>query len=122
MDKKKVGYWIVTGLVALGMTGGAIGDLVGAEPVMQSLELLGYPAYLATILGVAKLSAVVVLLMPKAARLKEWAYAGLMIDLVGAVISHVAVADAMNAPPPAVFAVLVMVSWWLRPDDRKLQG
>ena len=35
------------------------------------------------------------LLVPGFARLKEWAYAGVMFDLTGAAVSHLAVGDPL---------------------------
>ena len=55
--------------------------------VPQALEMfahLGYPAYLHPFIGVAKILAVITILVPGFPRLKEWAYAGLVIDLIGA--------------------------------------
>ena len=45
----------------------------------------------------AKLVGVVLLLAPVPARLKEWAYAGIAIDLGSALIAHVAVGDGPQA-------------------------
>jgi hypothetical protein len=59
---------------------------------------LGYPAYLLPFLGTAKLLGVGAVLVPGFRRLKEWAYAGLVFDLFGALYSHVSVGD-----PPSVW-------------------
>jgi len=52
---------------------------------------LGYPHYLISFIGWAKLLGVIVILIPGFARLKEWAYAGFFFDLVGATYSALAV-------------------------------
>ena len=51
-----------------------------------------------TILGVLTLLAVLALLVPGFARVKEWAYAGVMFDLIGAAASHLAVACGRRRP------------------------
>lgn len=123
MKGKVIGYWILTALIGLAFIGGGIGDLTGAEPVVQSLELLGFPAYVATILGVWKLGGAVVVLAPGLKRLKEWAYAGIVIDLVSAVASHALNGDAIDQiMPPLVLTVIALGSYFLRPDNRKLDG
>ena len=123
MKGKVIGYWITTVLVGLGFIGGGLGDLMGAEQVVQSMEALGYPAYVATILGVWKLGGAVVILAPKLQRLKEWAYAGVVIDLVSAAASHVLNGDTFDlVMPPLVLLVFALASYALRPDDRKLAG
>ena len=122
MDKKTIGYWITTGLLVLPMGAGGLADLVQAESMLESMELLGYPSYLLSILGVAELLGLVAVLLPKTPRLKEWAYAGFTIDLLGAAASHGFVGDYAGIGAPVVVLGLVLASWWLRPDDRKLQA
>ena len=48
------------------------------------------PAHLVPFLGIAKILGVIALLVPGYPRIKEWAYAGLMFDLVGATWAIVA--------------------------------
>ena len=118
---RNLAYWGTTALVCAAMGGGGVLDLMKAEDVMKSLERLGYPDYLATILGVAKLLGVVAILAPGFRRLKEWAYAGMVIDLIGAFVSHLAVGDPVkDLAPPLVVLVLTFASWWLRPASRRL--
>jgi hypothetical protein len=62
-----------------------------------------------------------VLLVPGFARLKEWAYAGAFFNYSGAVASHLFVGDRLSVWIwPLVFAVLTLVSWAVRPPDRRL--
>jgi uncharacterized membrane protein YphA (DoxX/SURF4 family) len=65
-----------------------LGDLFPFQPFVEDLQRLGYPEYLLTILGIAKLLGVAALLYPGMPRLKEWAYAGFAFDLGGATISQ----------------------------------
>ena len=48
---------------------------------------MGYPPYFLVILGIWKLLGAVALVIPGFPRLKEWAYAGVIFDLTGAVAS-----------------------------------
>ena len=58
---------------------------------------------------------------PKFPKLKEWAYAGMCFDLVGATYSHLANGDGADKfAPPIVVLIVVVASYLLRPDDRKL--
>jgi hypothetical protein len=70
-------------------------------------------------LALAKLVAIVVLLAPVPARLKEWAYAGFAITLVSALIAHLAVGDGPDAwgwaAGTAVLWALSYVLWRRRP-------
>jgi uncharacterized membrane protein YphA (DoxX/SURF4 family) len=121
MNRSKVPYFVVTGLFALAMVGSGLADLTHAEPVMQGMTHLGYPAYVATLLGGWKLLGVVAILTPGFPRLKEWAYAGFFFDLSGAVFSHASSGDGPGVfGTPALFAILGLVSWALRPADRRV--
>ena len=89
-------YWIVTALFCLQMSFTAYAELRLSQ-VAKAFTHLGFPAYFRVELSWAKLLGVALLLAPVPARLKEWAYAGFAIDLVSAVIAHLAVGDGSEA-------------------------
>jgi hypothetical protein len=75
------------------------------------------------IIGVWYMLAGLALLVPRFPRLKEWAYAGLMINCTGAGASHIAASDPPVAlVAPVMFAGLTVASWALRPATRRLDG
>jgi uncharacterized membrane protein YphA (DoxX/SURF4 family) len=99
---------------------GGLADLLRLDPFFADLTHLGYPAYLATILGIAKIFAGVVVAAPRLPRLKEWAYAGIMINMLGATASWLATsAGPASYTPPLAFAALALTSWALRPDTSR---
>ena len=54
-------------------------------------------------------------------RRKEWAYAGMFFDLSGASASHASVGDPVaKIVTPLIILGIVMASWALRPESRKL--
>lgn len=121
MNKQLVGYWASTGLIALAFATGGAMDLAGPPPVIEGLRSLGYPAYLAALLGVWKLLGTVAIVVPGFARLKEWAYAGIFFNLTGAAVSHAAVGDSLDKiVTPLVLLMVMFVSWRLRPLSRTL--
>ena|SRR5689334_19836914 len=83
-------FWIVTGLFGLMMLSSAIPNILQAPEWVTIFNQLGYPQYMLPFLGVAKLLGVITILIPGFNRLKEWAYAGLFFDLVGATYSALA--------------------------------
>jgi hypothetical protein len=114
-------YWAVTTVVVGECAVGGTMDLLRMPPFYPVLIDLGYPAYLSTILGTAKILAGAVVLAPGLPRLKEWAYAGVLINMVGAIASHVALHRPIsNLVAPAAFAALALLSWALRPPTRRL--
>jgi len=52
---------------------------------------LGYPTFFVPFIGIAKLLGVIAILVPGFPRIKEWAYAGLFFDLIGATYSILAI-------------------------------
>jgi hypothetical protein len=120
---KKLPYWISTVLFALMMTPSALMTVTRQPPLVAAYTHLGYPLYFMTILGAAKAIGIVVLLAPGLKRLKEWAYAGFVVNLVSAAASHLASGDPpSSAVLPLVLLGAVLTSWWTRPESRKLDG
>ncbi len=117
---KNVGYWACTAIIVLVFAAGGLANTVHAASQVEIITGLGYPEYLLSLLGVAKLLAVVTLLVPGYPRLKEWAYAGLAIDMVGAAYSHVMVDGVAAAVPPLVITGVLFGSYFLRPTGRRL--
>ena len=90
MKKTKIFYWIVTGLFSAFMLFSAIPDILSVPDAITVMNHLGYPNYIIPFLGVAKLLGIIAILIPGFPRIKEWAYAGLFFDLVGATYSAIA--------------------------------
>jgi hypothetical protein len=91
-----IGFWVTTALFCLQMSFTAYAEL-RLPQVAEAFAHLGFPAYFRVELSWAKLLGVLLLLAPVPPRLKEWAYAGFAIDLVSAVIAHLAVGDGPQA-------------------------
>ena len=92
MKKINIIYWILTGLFAFLMLGSAIPDIIISSVAVKGMhEELGYPIYFIPFIGVAKLLGVIAVLIPGFHKLKEWAYAGLIFDLIGATYSILAI-------------------------------
>ncbi len=90
MKKTKIFYWITTGLFGAFMLFSAIPDILSIPEALTFMSHLGYPNYIVPFIGVAKLLGVIAILVPGFPRIKEWAYAGLAIDLTGATYSVIA--------------------------------
>jgi uncharacterized membrane protein YphA (DoxX/SURF4 family) len=123
MKARNIGYWVATGLVAVGFLVGGVFDLSRSAAVIAGLQHLGYPSYFAALLGTWKVLGAVAIVAPRFPRLKEWAYAGIAFDLSGAVVSHAAVGDGADKwLAPLVLLAIAVASWALRPKSRKLES
>ena len=114
MKNINIYYWISIGLVLFFLLPGSIMNIMKTPDWVEVFNQLGYPEYLLPFLGVAKLAACIVLVLPYFKRLKEWAYAGLFFDLVGATYSGLVVSGFEPAMLIMFFAIAVLlVSYWL---------
>jgi hypothetical protein len=91
MKKTKILFWVCTGLFSAFMLTSAIPNIMVTREWEAIFVQLGYPHYVISFIGWAKLFGVIVILIPGIARLKEWAYAGFFFDLFGAIYSAIAV-------------------------------
>jgi hypothetical protein len=111
MKTIKITYWITTAILAVMMVFSAYAYLTKPE-IKQGFGHLGFPDYFRVELAIAKLLGAVVLLVPLASRIKEWAYAGFAITFVSAFVAHTALADPVsNRLGPVLFLVLLAVSY-----------
>jgi uncharacterized membrane protein YphA (DoxX/SURF4 family) len=116
---RPIAYWVTTGIIVLETALGAEWDFARIPFVRDVFTHLGYPLYLLTILGIWKLPAAIVLVIPRFGRVKEWAYMGLFLVYTGASASHFMRGDSSEPWTPLVLALLTVASWSLRPDSRK---
>ncbi|MEO6000867.1 MAG: DoxX family protein [Chitinophagaceae bacterium] len=109
MKKTKIYYWIFTGLLAALMLVSSIPDIIySKEAVVMIRDHLGYPLYFLPFIGVAKFLGVVAILIPGFPRIKEWAYAGFVYDLTGAMYSMIAVGDPVQNWLPLIIGFIVI--------------
>lgn len=88
----KIIYW--AGAIFMSLWFGASGffELTKKPVVWDITQQLGYPPHFIYILGVFKISGVLVLLLPnRLLRLKEWVFAGMFFDILFAFFSKIAV-------------------------------
>jgi len=119
--RNKIIYWFFTLWLSLGMVSTGLVQLLKTKEETEMFAHLGYPAYLLTVIGICKMLGVVAVLIPKFPVLKEWAYAGFFFSMSGAVISHLLMGDPMKEVfPPLLLLALTIISWYFRPDSRKI--
>ncbi len=119
--RNKIIYWIATLWLSLGMVSTGIVQGMKMKEEVEMMTRLGYPLYFLTILGIWKFLGVIAVLIPKFPILKEWAYAGFFFAMSGAVFSHLAVGDeAIELFGPVLLLLLTAVSWYFRPESRKI--
>lgn len=118
----RIVYWITTGLVVALSVFAGFTYLSGSAQAVEGFAHVGYPQQLRVILGVAKLLGAVALLIPGFATLKEWAYAGFTFAWISAFFAHYLAHDGGRAFMPLVLLVLLAISYWTRPEGRRISG
>jgi hypothetical protein len=111
MKYKKISYWILTVIFAGMMTLSSVLYLSHAPAVVYGFHSLGYPDYMLNLLGTAKFIGVIALVQTRFSVLKEWAYAGFTINLIGATWSHLSVGQPIFMP--FVLFIVLMGSYIL---------
>ena len=105
MTARTVAYWTITAVLAFVLLSGGFGELTHQWGTLETVTILGYPAYFLTIIGAWKIVGGIVLLVPRFPRLKEWVYAGVVFNMTGAAASHAFVSDY----GPYAFHVVVTI-------------
>ena len=120
MKRDKIIYWIATGLISAMMLMSSFMYLSKSPEVLNGIKASGYPDYFIPFLGTAKLLAALALVIPVWSKLKEWAYAGIVFELTGAVVSNAVCRNRSDLIAPLSFLCLAIASWALRPPSRIL--
>lgn len=113
MNGRTIFCWIVTALMAAFMLMSAIPDVTRSEIAVTAFTHLGYPIYLLPFIGIAKIAGVAAVLLASSRRVKEWAYAGLVFDLTGALYSHISVGDPAGVWMFAVIGLMLVTGSYL---------
>jgi len=118
---RNVIYWVTTAVLTSELVLGGVWDVLRVPQVHVIIDRLGYPPYFLVILGIWKLLGAVALIVPRFPRLKEWAYAGVVFDLTGALVSNVVsgVIDTVTLAYLLLMMGVTAASWALRPASRR---
>ena len=116
MNKLNIAYWIVNALLAVFMIFSSLDNVVtGEQSVAFIHDKMGYPVYFIPWIGVAKILGALAIILPMVpARVKEWAYFGLFMDLVTAIYSFFALGEpVMNVAPMFLFVAVIVAAYGL---------
>ena len=127
LNVTRIFYWTTTALITLETFVGGFVDLTHGRTALVSgpfaadvVTGLGYPLYVLWIIGIWKILGAITLVVPGFLRLKEWAYAGIVFELSGAVASLGASGRTADLTAPVLLLLATLASWVLRPPSRTL--
>lgn len=101
-------YWTLTILFCLVMLADGVAGLLMEKNGQEGMRQLGYPMYIMTITGAAKILGALALLQNKYRTLKEWAFAGFVIDFIGAAASVAFAGLGLVGTIPALVMLLIV--------------
>lgn len=120
MKWKVIAYWTCTVVIAVCIGSGGAAQALRLPQNVAGMTALGYPLHFIVLLGVWKVLGALTLLAPRLRLVKEWAYAGIFIDLSGAVVAALAnESAAFHVLAPGVLIGFLAASWALRPESRR---
>jgi hypothetical protein len=108
MKRIKIYYWVSTGLMALSLSLLSLMAVMMPQEGVKMFNHLGYTEKLIPLIVFARMLAIIAIVVSKFPKLKEWAYAGLVFELLGAIYSHIQAGDGFVGWMPA-FIILLMV-------------
>jgi hypothetical protein len=108
VKRDKIIYWIVTGFLSLSLA--LAGYMYLTNPLMAAgFKHFGFPGFFRKELGVAKIIASLVLILPVVPpRIKEWAYIGVAIVFASAFVAHTSV-DGIRT----TLSVVISFGFWV---------
>ena len=110
----KILYWTITGLFALLLLLAGITEAVQHELGRQIMQHLGFPVHVMLIIGIGKILAAVALVQTKSQVMKEWAYAGVTFNLIGAFAARAYAGDSLGLIlSPLIFLSVMFLSYFL---------
>jgi|HubBroStandDraft_2_1064218.scaffolds.fasta_scaffold368873_2 putative oxidoreductase len=108
---KRVGVWVLTGMLALMFLFAGGFKLSGAQTAIDNFAKWGYPDWFRIVTGLIEVAAGVLVLVPRTSF-----YGTLLIlpTMVGAVLTHVTHGETRNIPLPLLLFVLAAILAYVR--------
>jgi hypothetical protein len=120
----KILYWVFNALFAAAMLLSSIESIMMTPNSVQFIHgAMGYPEFIIPLTGWLKVIGSIVILIPIHWRIKEWAYAGLFIDLFLALYSiGYLFGFGADSWPLAVYVVLAAGAYFFHVKKQQADG
>ena len=106
-------YWTLTILFCLMALMDGVAGILQVKDGQEAMRQLGYPTYIMSICGAAKIFGALALLQPRYRTLKEWAFAGFTINFLGAAASWVLAGHGLAMALPALVMLAGLAGLYL---------
>jgi len=112
---KKVGEWVLSGVLAVMFLFAGGFKLSGAQVAIDNFANWGYPDWFRVVTGLIEVAAGVLVVIPRTSFL---GVALILPTMVGAMLTHLVHAETRNVPLPLILFVLAAVLAYLRWPER----
>lgn len=109
MKKIKIVFYVFLVIFTFFSLFGAYIELSMNQIGIDLLTHLGFPLYFNYFLGIGRILGVIGIWQRMFPALREWAYAGFVIDYVAAISSHAIVGDPVTAGFPAAMNLVILL-------------
>jgi hypothetical protein len=114
-------YRTITWLFAALLLMAGITEAIAHESGKEIMRHLGYPEHVLHVLGAGKILAAVALVQRRFPTLREWAYAGVTFNLLGAFVARAAAGDSAGlVASPLIFLAVLFASYGLGKKAERL--
>ena len=107
-------YRTVSVLFAALLLMAGITEAIAHESGKEIMRHLGYPQHVLHVIGAGKILAAVALVQRRFPTVREWAYAGVTFNLLGAFVARAAAGDSLGLIlSPLIFLAVMFTSYFL---------
>ena len=116
-------YRIITVMFAALLLMAGITEAIVHESGKEIMRHLGYPEHVLHVIGTGKILAAIALVQRRFPTVREWAYAGVTFNLVGAFVARAAAGDSLALIlSPLIFLSVLFVSYFLGKKAERLRA
>jgi uncharacterized membrane protein YphA (DoxX/SURF4 family) len=120
--KIKITYGVILTLLTIGLLMSAVPSVLKLPYAVEHFtKNLGYPEYLLVFTGIAKILGLIALFIPGYPRIKEWVFAGLTYDLLGAIYSSLSAGYSLAESLPIVIDLVLLASLYILYQKKTIQ-
>ncbi len=110
----KILYWVVTILFSFLLLMAGVTEAIQHQSGKEIMQHLGYPQHVLIILGIGKILAAIALVQQRFRVIKEWAYAGVTFNLIGASVARAYGGDSLGLIfSPIIFLTVMFLTYFL---------
>lgn len=102
-------YWVLLIILSTSLLFSAVPSVLKLPYAVEHFtKVLGYPEYFLFFIGIAKIIGLIALFIPGYPRIKEWVFAGLSYDLIGAFYSSLSIGYSLAQAIPIILNLVFL--------------